>query len=334
MTGRRLLVGVVVLAAAGAIVFALRDRLSGRAAADPALLASGTVEATEAELGFPATGKIEAIAVREGDRVERGSELARLDESEMLARRREAVAGVAAARALLLELERGTRSEEVAQASAAVEAARTRVSDAERDLERTRTLHEGGAVPREALDKAGLAHELQLRQLQQAEEQLALLEAGPRRERIAAQRAALAQSEASVEAVDAALENMTLVAPFSGLITVRHREPGETVPAGAAVVTLRNPDDRWVRIYVKEDRIGAVRIGAPAEIRSDTFADKAYGGEVRFISSEAEFTPKNVQTREERVRLVFAVEVQITEDPSHDLKPGMPADVALDVRNP
>jgi HlyD family secretion protein len=95
-----------------------------------------------------------------------------------------------------------------------------------------------------------------------------------------------------------------------------------------------NPDDRWVRIYVREDRIGAVRVGARAEIRCDTFPGKTYSGEVRFISPEAEFTPKNVQTTEERVRLVYAVDVRITSDPAGDLKPGMPADVRVDVGSP
>lgn len=308
-----------------------RDVLFRNDAEDGGLAASGTVEATDAQLGFPATGRIELIAVREGDHVTSGAELARLDGKEVVARREEAEARIESARAKLVELQRGFRSEEVAQARAAREAARQKLADSERDLERTRTLAEGGALPHEALEKAELAQELAQSALAQAEEQVALLEAGPRRETIAAQRAAVAQAEASVRAIDAAMANLTVTAPFDGVVTVRHREPGETIPAGSPVLTLMNPDDRWVKIYVREDRIGAVRLGAPAEIRCDTFPDKSYGGEVRFIASEAEFTPKNVQTQEERVRLVYAVEVQITDDPEGDLKPGMPADVRLDV---
>jgi HlyD family secretion protein len=327
----RIVVVFLVLAAAIGAAFAFRDRLSGRFGSPPArLAASGTVEATEAQLGFAVAGRIEDIAVREGDPVKNGAELARLDRSEVLARRDEAQARIDSARALLRELERGSRDEEVAQARAARDAAGDRLEDAERDVERSRTLHRGGAVPKEALDKAELAVELAGRDLERAQEQLKLLEAGPRRERIDAQRAALGQAEASLRAVDAALDYMTLSAPFDGVITVRHREPGEAVSPGAAVLTLMNPSDRWVRIYIREDRIGAVRVGASAEIRCDTFPDRTYTGEVRFIASEAEFTPKNVQTVEERVRLVYAVEVRITSDPSGDLKPGMPADVLLD----
>lgn len=327
-------VAAVVLAAAIGAAYALRDRLPVPwNVAEPAgeLAASGTVEATEAQLGFAASGRIESIVVREGDRVKAGVEVARLDRSEMMARRDEAQSRIDSARALLRELERGYRSEEVAQAKAARDAARRKLDDAQRDLERDRTLHEGGAIPKEALEKGELGVELAEKELEGREEQLRLLEAGPRRERIEAQRAALAQAEASLRAIDAALDEMTLEAPFDGIVTVRHREPGEAVSPGAAVVSLMNPADRWVRIYVPEDRVGAVRVGASAEIRCDSFPQKRYSGKVRFIAPEAEFTPKNVQTTEERVRLVYAVEVSIAGDPSGDLKPGMPADVRLDV---
>lgn len=329
----RVVAAVVLLAAAIGAAFAFRDRLPGPwRAAEPerVLTASGTVEATEAQLGFAVSGRIEEIAVREGDRVEAGDELSRLDRSEMMAKRDEAQSRIESARALLRELERGSRSEEIAQAKATRDAAAKRLEDAARDLDRSRILHQGGAIPREGLDKAELAVELAEKELERVEEQLRLFEAGPRQETIEAQRAALGQAQASLRAIEAALEQMRLFAPFEGLITVRHREPGEAVSPGAAVVTLMNPNDRWVRIYVREDRIGAVRVGASAEIRCDTFPEKSYSGEVRFIAPEAEFTPKNVQTAEERVRLVYAVEVQITGDPAGDLKPGMPADVRLD----
>lgn len=335
MTAKKLLLALALVIIAIAAVWAGRRWLVPEAdVMKDVLLASGTVEATEAHLGFQVGGRIERIAVREGDPVKAGDELAILDRNEMLARHDEAVARTAAARALLRVLERGFRSEEVEQARAARQAAQDRVNDAERDLERTKRLYEGGAVSREAHDKAVLALALARSQLAQADEQLRLLEAGPREEKVEAQRAQLAQVEASVRAIEATLENMRVVAPFDGTVTVRHREPGETVPPGTAVVTLMNPDDRWVRIYVPEDRIGAVKIGTPAKITSDTYPEKTYGGGVRFVASEAEFTPKNVQTTEERVKLVYAVKVQIEGDSGLDLKPGMPADVRLEATLP
>ena len=98
---------------------------------------------------------------------------------------------------------------------------------------------------------------------------------------------------------------------------------------GAPVFSLLDPDDRWVRIYVREDEIGRVQLGQQAQIRADTYPDRVYDGEVVFIGSEAEFTPRNVQTQEERTRLVYPVKVRITGDAGFELKPGIPADVVL-----
>ncbi len=293
------------------------------------IFASGTVEATEADLGFQVPGRIERIAVREGDRAGEGDELAWLDRSELNARRLAAQAQAEAARAMLAELERGFRQEEIAQGRARLRAAEQRVSDARRDLQRTRRLFEGGAVSQQLLDNAETTKELAVAEYDNAEEALRILETGPRQERIAAQRATVAQAEAAVAQIDAALEYAVIRAPFTGFVAVRHREPGETVGAGAPVLTLRNPDDRWVRIYVRADQVGRLAIGQRAEITGDAYRDRTYEGEVVFIADEAEFTPRNVQTTEERVKLVYRVKVQITGDSAYDLKPGLAADVRL-----
>ena len=305
--------------------------LRGGGGEDGWLDASGTVEATEAQLGFQAPGRISKIAVREGDRVEPGAELAWLDPEEPRARREQAAANLASAEAVLAELEEGARPEEVAQARAARNAAAEKRADAERDLGRATRLHGAGAISDQELDKARLAAEVAQSQHEQAAEQLQLVRSGPRKERIEAQRAQVRQAAAALRAADAALENAVVRAPFGGLVTVRHREPGAVVPPGSPVLTVMDPGDRWVRIYVAEDRIGAVKLGAPVSITADTYPGREYPGEVMHIASEAEFTPKNVQTQEERVKLVYAVKVRVTGDPSLDLKPGMPADVRVEV---
>jgi len=323
----RRVIAVAVAAVVGAALWAAFGRDRGR---DHVLSASGTVEATEARVGFQASGRIETIGAREGDAVKAGAVLAELDRAETEARRQQASAQAAAARAFLRELEHGSRPEEIAQGRSALAAAAERVRDAQRDLDRTKALFEGGAVSREAFDKARLTLDLAQSQHDQAREQVTILETGPRREKIDAQRAQLAQAEAAVRVIDATLAAMTIRAPFDGVVTVRHREPGEIVAAGSPVLTIMNPDDRWVRIYVPETRIGAVRVGQAATITTDTFPEKTYRGEVSVIATEAEFTPKTVQTTEERVKLVYAVKVRVTGDPARDLKPGMPADVGLD----
>jgi len=293
------------------------------------LTASGTVEATEAQLGFQVPGRIDSIRVREGDSARVGEPLASLDRSEALARRQQTAAALAAARAQLDELVRGARPEEVAQARAGSDAARQRLEDAQRDFDRSQELIRTQVVSQQTFDKARTTLDVAKAQSDQADEQRRLVVTGPRRERIEAARALVAQAEAAVRAADAGLANMVIRAPFDGVVTVRHREPGEIVGAGSAVVSLMDRGDRWVRIYVSEARIGAVRTGQAATITSDTFKGRTYAGEVVYISSEAEFTPKNVQTSEERVKLVYAVKVRITGDAGFELKPGMPADVRL-----
>jgi HlyD family secretion protein len=324
---------IAVVAAAAVLVLAgLAGWLafSGGPAGPARITASGTVEATEADLGFQLPGRIESIVVREGERVARGAELAALDRAELLARRAAAEAQLAAARALLSEMERGARPQELAQARSAVTAAAQRHDDAQRDVARARNLFEGGAISREALDKAETAAEVARAQHEQALEQLALVEAGPRDERIAAQRALVRQAEAALAQLDVALENSVIRAPFDGVVTVRHREPGEIVAAGLPVVTLMDPADRWVRIYVREDEVGRLSPGQPATITADAYPDRRYTGRITYISGEAEFTPRNVQTPEERIKLVYAAKVAVTGDTAQELKPGLPADVRLE----
>jgi len=325
---RRIVMGV---AAVIALVLVLWGTMFREDESGGELFASGTVEATEARLGFLATGRVDSITVREGDRVRVGDVLAVLDRTQAVALRDQARAQVEAARSALEEMERGARPEEVTQARAAGHIAEQQLADARRDLERATNLFEGGALSHENYEKTQVAFDVAGARYDQAEAQLALVEAGPRAERIAAQRAQLRQAEAGLRAAESALANMAIIAPFGGVVTVRHREPGETVPAGSPTLTIMNPEDRWVRIFVREDRIGAVRTGAAASITTDTYPDRHYEGRVTFIASEAEFTPKNVQTTEERVKLVYAVKVSVAEDPGLGLKPGMPADVRLNL---
>lgn len=296
---------------------------------DGTLVASGTVEATEADLGFQVPGRVEVIEPREGDLVSGGQKLAWLDRSELEAARDAASAQVTAAEARLSELRSGARPQELARSEAALRAASQRTEDTRRDAARARRLLDGGAVSQQMADKAATALEVAVAQEAQAQEALNLVREGPRTETLRAQSAMVAQARANLARTEATLANATIVAPFSGIITVRHREPGETVAPGAPVLTLLDRQDRWVRIYVREDQIGRVRIGMAAEISSDTYPDEVYEGEVFFIGSEAEFTPSNVQTAEERIKLVYPVKVRITGDPDFRLKPGIPADVTL-----
>ncbi|HEY0303799.1 MAG TPA: efflux RND transporter periplasmic adaptor subunit [Longimicrobiales bacterium] len=314
---------IVVLAIAGWLILRGDDEDATR------IEASGTIESTEADLGFQLGGRVADVSVREGDRVLSGAVLARLDQAELDARKAAAIAQAQAARALLTELERGARPEEIRQTQSGVIAAQRKLEESESVLARTRRLYEGGAVSREALDQAETAHTVARAQYQQSREQFTLVNTGPRTERIQAQRAVVQQAEAAVAQVQANISNAVIHAPFAGVVTVRHREPGESVSPGAPVVTVMNTQDRWVRIYVRENQVGRVAIGQRATIKSDSHPDKTFNGRVTFIANEAEFTPRNVQTAEERVKLVYAVKIAIVGDDALELKPGVPADVVV-----
>lgn len=318
---------VVVLAGAAAVWLLTR----GDGGDATTLTVSGTVEATDARLGFLVPGRVAEITVVEGERVGAGATLARLDTRELDARVKAARADVEAAEAALAELEAGARDQEITSTEAALRAAETRAAEAASNAERAERLFEGRAISRQALDRALTEQRAAEATETQAREALDLVREGPRQETVRAARARLGQAHARLAQVQAARDDAVITAPFAGVITVRHREPGEAVGAGGPVLTLLDPDDRWVRIYVREDRLGAVRLGASAHIVSDTYPDRVFDGEVVFIGSEAEFTPRNVQTAEERVRLVYPVKVRISGDPEAVLKPGLPADVALEV---
>jgi len=325
MRRRAPILALLLAIAAGGSWLLLREEAPGTA-----ILAAGTVEAREADLGFRTTGRIELISVDEGDRISEGQLLAVLDQQELAAALAAARARAEAAGATLEELTEGFRSEEIEQARAVLRAAERRRLDATRDLERAKNLYEDGAISEQALDDRETVATVAESEMQGASERLRLLESGTRSERISAQRASLAASEAEAERVEALLEYAQITAPNAGLITIRHREPGEIVSAGAAVLTLMKPDDRWVRIYVRADRVGRLSIGQTAMITADAYPERTYTGRVVFIASEAEFTPRDVQTTEERVKLVYRVKVQIEGDSSFDLKPGLAADVRLE----
>lgn len=269
------------------------------------------------------------ILVVEGATVSGGQELARLDTRELDATLGSARAQLAAAQARLAELRGGARPQEIAVALAGLRSTEERAGEAQRELDRAQTLHEGGAISGQALDRAETGVDVAEAAMDQAVQSLALVQEGPRVESINAQRAMVEQAAANVARVEATLANAIITAPFPGVVTLKHREPGEAVAPGAPVLTLLDPQDRWVRIYVREDQIGRVQLGTPAEIVSDTYPDRVHRGEVVFIGSQAEFTPRNVQTAEERTKLVYPVKVRITDDPDFALKPGVPADVVL-----
>jgi len=193
----------------------------------------------------------------------------------------------------------------VAQNSAAVAVVEAEQERARKDYGRAVALVESGVLPLQQLDTAKKAYDSALAQFR--------------------------QTQAALSASRDRLRDMVVFAPVSGVVLRKNSEAGETVAAGAAVYSLGDLENPWIKVYVKEDKLGLVKLGQRAEVMTDSFPKKVYTGTVTTISSEAEFTPKNVQTREERVKLVFAVKVSVKNE-NEELKPGMPADVKINLR--
>jgi len=292
------------------------------------VMASGTIDATEVAVSFRMPGILQARPVDEGSIVRMGQVLAELDPREMIARVHSAKAAEQTALARLKDLEQGYRPEEIAEARAQVELARASREFLEEEAARSEALFATGALSRQRRDKDATAAIVAREQHRAAQERLRLLQAGYREETVNAARAQLAEAQAALAAANVDLEDLQAKSTIDGTVTRKHAEPGETLAAGRPVLTVTDLAQPWVRVYIPEHQIGRVRVGAAASIAVDTFPDRKFDGRVSYVASQAEFTPKNVQTQEERVKLVFAVNVT-ADNPDGVLKPGMPADVYI-----
>ncbi|HEV8640185.1 MAG TPA: efflux RND transporter periplasmic adaptor subunit [Methylomirabilota bacterium] len=293
-----------------------------------ALSVTGTVEATQVDLSAKITGRVVELLVREGQPVERGQLLARLDDTELAAEVRRAEAALATAEAQLRDLLAGPRQQEIEQARAALRNATVTREWTERELRRVRELFGKDLVAAQEVDRAQQAYEVAVANEVAARERLALVEAGPRPHEVEAARARVAEARAALTLAQARLAEARLVSPITGLVLRKNVEVGETVNPGVSILTLMDPRDLWVRAYVPEIDIGRVKLGQEARITVDAYPGRAFAGTVSEIASEAEFTPKNVQTRKERVNLVFRIKIAVR-NPDGVLKPGMPADAEI-----
>ncbi len=290
---------------------------------------SGTVDATEVSVSFRVPGTLRSRPVDEGSMVRKEDVLAELDSREARARLRQAQAAEQAAAARLKDLEQGYRPQEIAEAKAQVQLAQATLVNLEEEAKRSDNLFAAGAVSRQRRDKDLTAAAVAREQAAAVTARLKLLRSGFRADTIQAARAQLAEAQAAAEVASVALEDLQAKSTIEGTVTRKHAEPGETVAAGRPVLTVTDLSRPWVRVYIPENQIGKIRIGAPARIKVDSFPDREFAGRVTYVSSQAEFTPKNVQTQEERVKLVFAVDVA-ADNPDGTLKPGMPADVRIE----
>lgn len=328
---RRRTVGLllaVLLIAAGVALFV---RLVPASRPEPGeLRLSGNIEVTDAEVSFRIPGHVVERPVDEGDRILQGAVVARLEsadlEHEVALRQAEA----AAARALLAEMIAGYRTEEVAQASAAHAQASAELSRTESDWHRQQALFTQGLVTARDAEAARTTWEIAQGRTREARERLAMLRKGYRPEQVDQARARLQEAEEALAMARTRLGYATLSAPMDGVVLTKNVEAGEFVAAGTPVITLGRLDPVWLRGYISETDLGRVKLGQPARVSTDTYPGREYRGTVTFIAQDAEFTPKNVQTEKERVKLVYRIKITLP-NPDRELKPGMPADAVIDL---
>lgn len=322
--------GVAVLLAAGG-VYLWRARAADDTAA--AFQLSGNVDVHQVELAFRVTGRIAGMQVQEGDQVSPGQVLAQLDRVPFADDVDAAQADVEQAQAQYDKTRRGFRPEEIAQAGATVQQREADLANARVTLQRQQQLVAAGLVTHQQIDDA----EARVRQseagLAGARDQLTLERHGSRVEDIAAQKAQLAAAQARLEKAQTALADATLTAPSAGVISVRAREPGAIVEAGQTVYTLTLNHPVWIRAYVPQPRLGRIKPGMVLHISIDSMPGKSYDGTVGFISPDAEFTPKTVQTEQVRDDLVYRIRV-IANDPDNVFRQGMPVTVLVPAASP
>jgi HlyD family secretion protein len=273
---------------------------------------SGNIEISDVAASFKVPGRVLARVVSEGERVEAGQVLARLDDAELVREVEIRRAELGAIRAALAELEAGSRREEINQARASLERARADAARTSSERARQESLFASEVISARELEASQAADRIALAQVDGAENQLALLERGPRQEQIDQARERVQQAIEALALAETRLSYATLASPLEGLVLAEHVESGEQVAAGTPVVTIGDLASVWLRGYVDETDLGRVKVGQAVRSRPTPSPDASTReGTLSFIASEAEFTPKNVQTAKERVKLVYRIKVDI-----------------------
>ena len=286
----------------------------------------GNVDVRQVDLSFKIGGRLAAVKFEEGDAVKAGDVVAALEKADFEDQVNLAEAAVQSRAAILEKLERGARSEEIAQARAELDSRQAALRLTEATLKRIETLAGEDYASHQRHDLAQAERDEAAAAVAAAREALDLLVAGSREEDIKAAQAALSAEKATLSLAQRRLRDADIVAPNDGVILTRVREPGAVVGAGQPIYTLSLSSPVWVRTYVAEPDLGSIRPGMPAVVRTDS--GDQYAGQIGFISPSAEFTPKSVETKELRTSLVYRVRV-IVDNPDGDLRQGMPVTVTL-----
>jgi HlyD family secretion protein len=319
---------LILVAATGYYFFYYKPKTENAPANATQLKVSGNIEAHETVLSFKVPGRIARLPIEEGQWLDAGTEVARLEADDY---RQQVSLDESALRVREAELQlalAGARKQEIESLEQAVIDAEADLRQRKIDFDRAETLYKKDAGSKQARDAAATAVTRGTAALARAKEQLDLAREGTRKEQIHISQANLTQARERLRLSRLNVEYSVLRAPTAGVVLVRNAELGEIVAAGTPVATLADLDRVWLRAYIPETDLGRVKWGQEVTVKTDTFPDKTYRGRVSFIAAKAEFTPKSIETYRERVTLVYRVKIDV-ENSNRELKPGMPADAVI-----
>jgi HlyD family secretion protein len=311
---------LVAIVAAGIKVYQSRQSAS--------ITATGTVEVTLADVVPKINGYLSKLNIEVGDTVKAGQVIAIISRSDLDAQLTADKAALTKAQIQLADLEKGSRNQELEQAAANLSATQAVYNKANADLIRYKALFKDGAIAAQQLDSAQSANDVAYNNLLSAQAQQSLTIEGNRPDVIGAQRAEVARTQALLAVTQANLKDTVIVSPLNGLILTKNYEDGEYVNPGSAIATVGDTNDCWVKVYVASPQLGLLHIGQPLDVHIDTFPDRVFSGTIKEIGQNAEFTPRQSITQQERANMVFYVKVKI-DNAQGILKPGMPADVII-----
>jgi HlyD family secretion protein len=305
------------------LVLSVAALACGRSDRSARVVASGHIEAIDVHVATKMRGRLLRRPVGEGDAVKQGQLIGIVDTIDAELALREAAALRDEADAALRLRIAGSRHEDIAELAARVESIQADLVGADKELRRQDSLVAEGVATQKSRDDALAQRDALRGQLESAKQALARAKAGSRDQEIEGARATRDAMEARVSQLKQQIADATIVSPIDGMVTEKIAEPGELLAAGAPVLVISDLAQPWLTVYVAEPDLGKIKLGAPAEVVTDGGIRR--GGKVTFIASTAEFTPKNVQTRDERVKLVYRVKVGL-DNADGVFKPGMPAE--------
>ena len=319
---------LILLAAAIAAGLYYYPRLAKKPESVNQITLSGNIEAHESLVGFKVAGRIVELPVEEGQQIEQGALLARLEDADTKQKVQIDEASVRVRESDLALTLAGTRQQELKASQQTMIDAQADLDEKKLDNDRAQRLFAKDEVSAQDRDLAATALKRADAIFKAAEQRYNEAVEGSRKEDIAIAQANLKEAGANLKLSQVNLSYTTLRAPSNGVITVRQAELGEVVAPGTPVVTIADLDHIWLRAYLAETDLGSIHWGQEATVTTDTYPGKQYHGRISFIASDAEFTPKSVQTNQERVTLVYRIKIDI-DNPNHELKPGMPADAHI-----